>query len=278
VRADLVLRRLAAHRKRDDLTGLPISIVGKIVNLMNRGCVEVLVATIREASHLLGREVGFIVIDTLAKGIAAGGGDENQAKDMGAALAHLRMVQEITGVHIAIIHHTGKDESKGARGSNSQLGDVDLMIQISGEGAIKVATVTAANDQAEGELTRFRGEVVTLRQDEDGDNVTAMILSTDTCQSGEEVEAKTQLSANDRRALTMLVTAINEAGQPAPTSAHFPPFARVVPIATWREYHRRGSVDDTPDATRKAFKRASDNLVNTRRIGIFDGYVWVVDG
>jgi hypothetical protein len=36
---------------------------------------------------------------------------------MGAALAHLRLAQEQTGAHIAIVSRTGKDEKKGARGS-----------------------------------------------------------------------------------------------------------------------------------------------------------------
>jgi hypothetical protein len=138
-RADLVRRRLVAHRKRDDLVGLPIAVASGIINLMDPKCVDIIIATVRQAEMKFGCSVGFIVFDTYAKGIAAGGGDENQAKDQGAAITNLRRVQEQTGVHIAIISHTGKDETRGARGSNAQDGDVDVMVQISGD-AIKVAS------------------------------------------------------------------------------------------------------------------------------------------
>jgi bifunctional DNA primase/polymerase-like protein/AAA domain-containing protein len=161
-RGDLVKRRTAAHKKREKLTGLPIAIAPGIINLMDPWCVDTIVATIREAEKKFGCSVGFAAFDTLAKGIAAGGGDENQAKDLGAALANLRRAQELTGAHIAIISHTGKDEKRGARGSNSQDGDVDVVVQISGDGPIKIATVTKANDQEEGVLTRFKGEIAVL--------------------------------------------------------------------------------------------------------------------
>jgi hypothetical protein len=217
-RADLVKRRLAAHRSRDELTGLPIATVGKIINLMNQGCVEVIVATIRSAEKSFGQSVGFVIFDTLAKGVAAGGGDENQAKDLGAALANLRRVQEVTGAHIAIINHTGKDETRGARGSNSQDGDVDVMVQIGGEGAVKVATVTKANDRAEGELTKFKGEIAVLGIDEDGDEITTMIISTDDCgMVGGKADAKiVKLTDNERRAMDMLYNALNEGAKDPP--------------------------------------------------------------
>jgi hypothetical protein len=79
-------------------------VVGKVINLLHPGCVDVFVATIEEAERKLGSKVYLIVIDTLAKGLAAGGGDENQAKDMGTALAHLTMVKERAGVHVAMVH------------------------------------------------------------------------------------------------------------------------------------------------------------------------------
>ena len=154
-RGDLVKRRLTAHRRRNDLKGLPIAVASGVFDLMHPANVAIMVETIRAAEARFGRGVGFVVIDTLAKGVAAGGGDENQAKDLGAALANLRRVQDQTGAHVAIVSHTGKDESRGARGSNSQVGDVDLLVQISGD-AIKVATVTKANDQEEGVLTASR--------------------------------------------------------------------------------------------------------------------------
>jgi hypothetical protein len=41
-------------------------------------------------------------------------------------------------------------------------GDVDVLVQVTGDGTIKVATVTKANDQTEGVLTKFKGEIAVL--------------------------------------------------------------------------------------------------------------------
>jgi hypothetical protein len=239
-RADLVKRRLAAHRLRDELTGLPIAIVGRLINLMHPACVGVIVATIRDAEKRLGRPIGFAAFDTLAKGIAAGGGNENDAQAMGAALAHLRQVQEQTGVHVMIVHHTGKDEGKGPRGSNSSVGDVDLLVQITGD-VVKTATITAANDQAEGVMTRFKGEVVVLGVDEDGDEITTMIVSIDDCGGpAGDGEAKVRLSPTEQRGMQLLYDALNDGAKDAPVTAGFPRGAKVVPVATWKDYCERG--------------------------------------
>ena len=123
-RGDLIKRRLRGYAKRDRLKDLPIAIVKGIVDLMDPKCVDYFVETIREAETGFGCDVGFIIIDTFSKGIAASGGDENQAKDQNRVYANLRRVQELTSVHIALIHHTGKDESKGARGSSAHAGDM----------------------------------------------------------------------------------------------------------------------------------------------------------
>ena len=91
-----------------------------------------------------------------------GGGDENAAKDQNITAANLQQVQDRTDVHIALIGHTGKDESRGARGSNAHLGDVDMMVQISVAEGVRTAAITKINDGVEGVLTRFRVVPVTL--------------------------------------------------------------------------------------------------------------------
>jgi hypothetical protein len=276
-RADLVRRRLAAYRQRDNLAGLPIAVAGGIVNLMEPNCVNIIVTTIREAEKKFGCRVGMTVFDTYAKGLAAGGGDENQAKDQGVAIANLRRVQEQTGVHIAIISHTGKDEKKGARGSNAQDGDVDVMVQISGD-SIKVATVTKANDQAEGVLTKFKAEIAVLGTDEDGVDITTAIISADACGS-EDSKSGTgaKLTQTERRALDMLINAVVDVGKDPPPSPEFPRKIKVVPIETWRTYCDRGGLSDgdTEAAFRMAFKRVSISLANKHRIGNLDGLVWI---
>ena len=178
-RADLVKRRLRAHRQRLGLAGTPICVSSDTIDLTHPEAFKKVIDTIRTARTILGADIGLVIIDTFAKLIAAAGGDENSAKDQGAVFANVQRVKNNTGVHVALIGHTGKDESRGARGSNALLGDVDLMVTIGGE-EIKTVTVTKANDAPEGVLFSFKSEVHDFGTDEDGDPITVNVVSSET--------------------------------------------------------------------------------------------------
>lgn len=176
-RAALVKRRLQAYRIRDQIElSTPIAVSSRMLDLLNPQCINVILATITEAEQRFGKAVGLIIIDTFSKGISAAGGDEDKARDQNKVAAHMRRILERQELHIAGIGHTGKDESRGERGSNARVADVDLRIVISGD-KIKSATVDKANDQAEGPMTSFGLESVQLGQDEDGEPLSVGIVS-----------------------------------------------------------------------------------------------------
>lgn len=175
-RADLVKRRLRAHRQRLGLAGTPICVSSDTIDLTHPEAFKKVIDTIRTAKTILGTDIGLVIIDTFAKLIAAAGGDENSARDQGAVFGNVQRVKNNTGVHVALIGHTGKDESRGARGSNALLGDVDVMVTIGGD-EIKTVTVTKANDAPEGTLFSFKSEVHEFGTDEDGDPITVNIVS-----------------------------------------------------------------------------------------------------
>src|SRR5262249_41347223 len=176
-RSDLVKRRNVAHRLRNELPDdLPIAISGGVVGVMSRSCVDLIVDAIKRTEDQLGRGVGLGIFDTWGKAIAAGGGDEQQAKDQNIALANMRRVLDKVNIHIATVGHTGKDETRGERGSNAKQGDIDLEVQISGD-TIKSAVVTKANDQPLGPLTSFQLEPFDFGPDEDGDPFRTYIVA-----------------------------------------------------------------------------------------------------
>jgi hypothetical protein len=124
-----------------------------------------------------------LIFDTFAKLVAAGGGDEDKAKDQGKVFANIQRIKERMGrpgpgPHVALVGHTGKDETRGSRGSNAILGDADVMVTISGD-EIKTATVTKANDMPEGPLFSFKSETHDFGTDEDGDPITVNIVSSE---------------------------------------------------------------------------------------------------
>ena len=176
-----------------------------------------------------GIPVGYVVIDTFAKGIAAGGGDEDKARDQNKCLTNLRRLHERAELHVAIVGHTGKDETKGSRGSNAHPADVDLQVQISGD-EIKLARVIKGNDQPEGELTAFKLELAELGLDEDGDPITTAILSDQVLKTGVTAN-EPKLSKNQQTMFSLL----HSAGAGGLTTEEWNQKARDVEIGTKRK-------------------------------------------
>jgi RecA-family ATPase len=196
-RVDLVKRRLRAHKRKLGLSGTPICVSSAVIDLTKPDAFKKVVDTVRDAATLLGVDIGLVIIDTFAKLIAAAGGDENSARDQGAVFANVQHVKNLTGVHVALIGHTGKDEDRGARGSNAILGDVDLMIKLSGD-EIRSATISHANDYPEGPLFSFKSEVFKFGTDEDGDPITVNIVSSEEVSRQVEAKRPAKLNANQQ--------------------------------------------------------------------------------
>jgi hypothetical protein len=70
-----------------------------------------------------------IVIDTLAR--TFGGGDENDASEMSQFINTIGNLQEQFGCAVMAIHHSGKDETRGMRGSSALLGAADVVLLLS---------------------------------------------------------------------------------------------------------------------------------------------------
>jgi hypothetical protein len=201
-RADLVRRRLQAHRERSCLGDLPIAVVGSTVDLMAPSTVSMVIETLKQAEESFGCSVGLVIFDTFAKLIAAGGGDEDKARDQGRVFSNIQRVKEANDTHVAIVGHTGKDESRGMRGSNAALGDADAMHTISGD-TIRTVTVTKANDGPEGPLFSFKSEVHEFGVDEDGDMISVNIVSDEAAETV-NVTREPKLTANQKTLFGML--------------------------------------------------------------------------
>lgn len=69
-----------------------------------------------------------IVLDTLARAMA--GLNENDAKDAGKLIEAIEALKRIFGCSILVVHHTGKEEGRGARGSSALLAGFDTAIEV----------------------------------------------------------------------------------------------------------------------------------------------------
>jgi hypothetical protein len=208
-RADLVQKRIWAEAERDGLGEIPVAVCPGIINLMDPKCVTEIVGTMLAAEDKFGIEMGLGIFDTLNKGISAGGGDENQAKDQNRAWGHLRQVHDLMqryhSVHLIGVGHTGKDESRGSRGSNAGTGDNDVEFQISKDGDIKAVAINKANELPEGPLMRFHMEPYdTGLKDQDGDRIEVWIPGRETIAAPKIDKAGPKLTKNQQTMYSIL--------------------------------------------------------------------------
>ena len=75
-----------------------------------------------------GIELRLVQIDTLAR--AFGGGNENDSQDMGAFIHNAGRLQRKLNCALMVLHHSGKDATKGLRGHSSLLGAVDTQLEL----------------------------------------------------------------------------------------------------------------------------------------------------
>ena len=139
-------------------------------NILDSEDISQLVASIKAVG-----DVGVIFFDTLAQ--VTPGANENSGEDMGRALANLRIIRDLTGATIVIIHHAGKDLSRGLRGWSGIHAAVDAAIEVSraesGEREIRIAKQKDGDD---GLAWGFTLSVVVVGMDTDGDEETSCII------------------------------------------------------------------------------------------------------
>jgi len=71
----------------------------------------------------------FVIVDTLAQTIV--GADENAAGEMGGVWQNLGRVRDaLVGGSVLAVHHSGKDKTRGARGSSASFGAVDYALSV----------------------------------------------------------------------------------------------------------------------------------------------------
>lgn len=117
-----------------------------------------------------------VVVDTLAQSMP--GGNENAGEDMGRVLAHCKAIHRATGALVVLIHHSGKDAARGARGWSGLRGAADVQIEIVRSGDARAAVIDKQKDGGgEGDEYAFKLVPVTIGRDEDGDDTTSCVLS-----------------------------------------------------------------------------------------------------
>jgi len=170
-----VANRVAALRKVSGATGLPFALRRAGLDLLHDQAD--LQAVFNLAKEVISKSGGLpllIVIDTLSRVMA--GGDENSPADMTALIRNIDAVREATKAHIMVVHHSGKDVAKGARGHSSLRAATDTEIEVQSEEGARAARVTKQRDYLGGELFAFDLKAVDLGLDQDGEEVRSCVV------------------------------------------------------------------------------------------------------
>jgi hypothetical protein len=115
-----------------------------------------------------------LFIDTLNR--AAPTADENSSADMGLILESAKRLQALTGGLVVLVHHTGKDTTKGLRGHSSLFAALDAGVEVSRDGDRRTWSVAKSKDGADGIDNQFTLQVETLGTDEYGDAITSCVV------------------------------------------------------------------------------------------------------
>jgi len=181
-------KRIAAYCQHNmiNASDLNIGIITAAPNFLETEEIEQVVASVIGAGG-----ADLLIVDTFAQ--VTPGANENAGEDMGLALSHARGLREATGAMCLLIHHAGKDASKGARGWSGIKAACDVEIEISRdeESNTREMRLSKAKDGEDGLRWGFKLDIVTLGLDGDGDAITSCVVV--------ETDVQAKSAAEERR-------------------------------------------------------------------------------
>jgi hypothetical protein len=171
-------------------------------NLFDPKDAEKLVHTARAAWGGGRPNVDLVVIDTLARAVV--GANENSGEDMGRVLRHCQEIHRALGAIVLLVHHSGKDEARGARGWSGLRAACDAELEITIDSAGRTLRVSKMKDGEDGMPRRFELRRHVLGVNEDLGEISSMTVEPvpEAPKSSESVRLEKQVKEiADRRRL-----------------------------------------------------------------------------
>lgn len=221
-----ILRRFVAWRECHVSDArearVPLVIVTRGANLLDEVEAAELVGALKSIVEEAGMPLKLMVIDTLSRSIP--GGDENSAHDMSRVVAFADRIRTEMGAGVLVVHHEGKDATKGGRGWSGLSGAADLVIKLA-EG---VATVEKVRDGVAGEQFAFALEVVEMGTDPEGEPITTCLVRHLDAAPTRTAPKKKPPGKNQKVVYDVLRRLVDERGELMPETSAIPRGARAV--------------------------------------------------
>jgi 5S rRNA maturation endonuclease (ribonuclease M5) len=257
-------RMKAWRQEKDGDSAAPFALIPQSVNLFDdTDEVDHLIADINGIALPMGLPVGLIVLDTLARMI--GSGDEDRARDVNVVVRNAERIQRLTGAHVMIVHHSGKDRDRGMRGSNALLGAVDAAIEVTKDAdtGLCQAKVVAIKDGAEVGPFAYTLRQTAVGTDDEGEEQLSCVIDPAGASQGAR---RASLTDPERRCLAVL-------RELAGNNRDMPGQWQRVPIGTWRDTFR-DKEEGTFDARKKRAERATKALIDKGLVEVGYDMAW----
>ena len=277
------IKALKTHHKTP--VGAPVYFLRRQVNLRSsKTDLQDLVAAIDDLKAI--NEINFelIIIDTLARSF--GGGNENASEDMGSWITAAGAIQQRYTCGLLVVHHAGKDATKGLRGHSSLLGAVDTeleIIRIEGAQPPKgILHISKQKDGEDGQRIGFKMVEVTTGSsgviDFDGASSLAVEvdgeMDTTVKQKVKAAPPNRKLKGHAQTLFDSLHIAIKKFGEMQVVDGMR---NKCITLDQWKAEFRKKVIHGMSESTfTRTFDRVKLNLLNEKKVVINDPLVWAV--
>ena len=279
----------ACKIKNNSPDGSPLYVIRAQINLRSsQEDFDNLLKAINDLLEEIGQPLVMIVLDTLMR-MSGGGFNENSSEDMGGFITQAGKLQALYECALLVIHHSGKDVTKGLRGHSSLLGAVDTELEIN-----RLDSVINSADPS----VRGSGTITVTKQKDGSDDIAigfdVVAIDVSTSALGFENLTSLAVQANQDIVQNTKKNAKNNAGSGGNQRLELDSLMKVikskasyrevegttrycVPLHAWRDefWDMKGCTEDDKAAFQKAWVRARERLVDAKKVVIGSGFVWL---
>jgi hypothetical protein len=279
----------ACKIKNDSPDGAPLYVIRAQINLRSsQEDFDNLLSAINDLLETVGEKLQMIVLDTLMR-MSGGGFNENSSEDMGGFITQAGKLQAFYDCALLVIHHSGKDVTKGLRGHSSLLGAVDTELEIN-----RLDSVINTGDPA----VKGSGTITVTKQKDGSDDIAigfdVVAIDVSTSALGFESVTSLAVQANTEIIQNTKKNPKNNAGSGGNQRLEIDSLMKVikakasyrevdgttrygVSLEAWRDefWSMKGCTNDDKVAFQKAWTRARERLVDAKKVVIGQGFVWL---
>lgn len=259
----------------------PFALITQAPNLGDRHPdTELLIHDIKQQCGKAGFTPRLIVLDTLSRSITDL--NESDSRDIMKFVEHAQEIAEEFDALVMPIHHCGKDESRGMRGSSALHGAADAEWLVTrDQKKVRRIVVEKMKDGPESGKLRYDLRDEDLGPDEHGERIVTCVAevyvdtATESERSGTAGAADATQAVKVMHGLQMLLAFEGKAPTvPSPAPAG----AKAVVVARLKEtVVAAGLLPPAAETARTAFNRALETLVEKKIAGRDGKHIWLIE-